>query len=77
MPKMRATASTEQRRGYLTGFPARLSAYRAGIDVETLGRTLWRGQGPKNAEAALRQITALPDRIDSVARDALLAGALA
>ena len=54
----------------------RLGAYRTGIDVETLGRTLWRGQTPGNAGEALAQITALRDRIDSVALEELLFGGL-
>lgn len=62
--------------GILAVVGGRLGAYRTGIDVATLGRTLWRGQTPENADAALAQITALRDRIDSVALEALLFGTL-
>jgi cytochrome b pre-mRNA-processing protein 3 len=54
----------------------RLGAHRAGLDVETLGRTLWRGNSPENADAALARIIALRERIDSVPLNALLGGQL-
>ncbi len=54
----------------------RLGAHRAGLDLETLSRTLWRGHVPGNADAALARITALRGRIDSAAIDGLLGGHL-
>lgn len=62
--------------GMMAVVGGRLGAYRAGLDVETLSRTLWRGQVPDNPDAAITQITALRDRIDSVALDVLLGGHL-
>ncbi len=62
--------------GILAVLGGRLGAYRAGFNVETLGRTLWRGASPDNAERALAEIEALQQRIDAVPLDALLAGAL-
>lgn len=62
--------------GIMAVVGGRLGAYRIGIDVETLGRTLWRGQAPTNADAALLEIHALRGRIDSVPLGTLLAGDL-
>ncbi len=62
--------------GILAVVGGRLGAYRTAIDVETLGRTLWRGQVPDNAEAALIRIGTVRGRIDSVPLDRLLAGQL-
>mgnify|MGYP000350127125 CR=1 FL=1 len=60
--------------GIMAVLGGRLGAYRTAIDVETLGRTLWRGQVPENADAALVRIDALRERIDAVPLDRLLAG---
>lgn len=62
--------------GIMAVVGGRLGALRAGLDVETLGRILWRGQVPANADAALEQIIALRTRIDSVPLDDLLGGSL-
>ena len=62
--------------GIMAVLGGRLGAYRNGLDVETLGRTLWRGASPDHAEAALTEIDALRQRIDAVPLDALLAGSL-
>lgn len=62
--------------GIMAVVGGRLGALRAGLDVETLGRILWRGQVPDNAEAALAQIIALRARIDSAPLAALLGGDL-
>ena len=63
--------------GILAVVGGRLGAYRTGFDIETLGRTLWRGETPVNADAALAELTALRTRIDSVPLDTLLVGSLA
>jgi cytochrome b pre-mRNA-processing protein 3 len=63
--------------GILAVVGGRLGAYRTGFDIETLGRTLWRGATPANSEAALAELNALRNRIDGVPRDVLLAGSLA
>ena len=62
--------------GIMAVLGGRLGAYRTAVDVETLGRTLWRGATPLNADAAHTHITALRDRIEAVPLDALLAGSL-
>lgn len=62
--------------GIMAVLGGRLGAYRKGLDVGTLGRTLWRGASPDNAEAALTEIDALRQRIEAVPLDALLAGSL-
>ncbi len=62
--------------GIMAVVGGRLGALRTGLDVETLGRILWRGQVPGNADAALAQIIALRTRIDSVELSALLGGDL-
>lgn len=62
--------------GILAVLGGRLGAYRAGLDVETLGRTLWRGASPPNAGTALAKIVVLRKRIEAVPLDALLAGSL-
>lgn len=63
--------------GILAVVGGRLGAYRTGFDLETLGRTLWRGETPANAAAALVELDALRDRINAVPLDGLLAGILA
>jgi cytochrome b pre-mRNA-processing protein 3 len=60
--------------GIMAVLGGRLGTYRAVIDVETLGRTLWRGQVPENASAALARIIALRETIDAVPLERLLAG---
>ncbi|UVO55133.1 ubiquinol-cytochrome C chaperone family protein [Sphingomonas sp. SUN039] len=60
--------------GIMAVVGGRLGAYRAGFDAATLGRTLWRGEPPANAEAAVAALTGLRERIDGVPLDALLAG---
>jgi len=63
--------------GILAVVGGRLGAYRDGLDVETLGRTLWRGATPANADAALAEINILRDGIEAVPLDALLGGRIA
>jgi cytochrome b pre-mRNA-processing protein 3 len=63
--------------GILAVVGGRLGAYRTGFDLETLGRTLWRGETPANAAAALVELDALRDRINAAPLDGLLAGMLA
>ena len=63
--------------GILAVVGGRLGAYRDGLDVETLGRTLWRGETPANADAALVEINILRDAIAAVPLDALLGGRIA
>lgn len=62
--------------GILSVVGGRLGAYRSGFDLETLGRTLWRGETPTNADAALAELDALRDRINAVPLDALMVGRL-
>jgi len=63
--------------GILAVLGGRLGAYRQAVDAETLTRTLWRGTPPADIDAAMREITALHARIDTLPIDALLAGRLA
>lgn len=63
--------------GILAVVGGRLGAYRGGLDVETLGRTLWRGETPANADAALAELNIMRDQIEAVPLDALLGGRLA
>jgi cytochrome b pre-mRNA-processing protein 3 len=62
--------------GILAVVGGRLGAYRTGFDLDTLGRTLWRGEAPANADAALTQLDALRDRINATPLDGLFAGRL-
>jgi cytochrome b pre-mRNA-processing protein 3 len=62
--------------GILAVVGGRLGAYRSGFDLETLGRTLWRGETPTNADAALTELDALRDRINATPLDGMLAGCL-
>ncbi len=62
--------------GIMAVVGGRLGALRTGLDIETLGRILWRGQSPDNADPALVQVMALRARIDSVPLAALLVGDL-
>ncbi len=62
--------------GILAVVGGRLGAYRAGFDLETLGRTLWRGNPPSNADAALDALNALRGRINAAPIDRLLAASL-
>lgn len=65
--------------GIMAVLGGRLGAYRKAVDAETLTRTLWRNSPP--AEPALgdavRRITQLKARIDTIPLDALLAGDIA
>lgn len=63
--------------GIMAVLGGRLGAYRAGIDLPTLGRTLWRGDPPAGATAALQAVTTLRDRIAGLSLEALRGGRIA
>ncbi len=62
--------------GILAVVGGRLGAYRTRFDLETLGRTLWRGETPANGVEALAELDDLRGRINAVPLDGLLAGSL-
>ncbi len=62
--------------GILAVVGGRLGAYRTGFDLDTLGRTLWRGETPPNADAALAELDALRDRINAAPLEELIGGSL-